>query len=141
MSAPTTAAQTLQTTLQQVPLLNTINNASTIATIIQITSQRFTGVDLQQHKIDPNLVSYVCNCVESSFPDSANAKVDKKTIALQVMAGLIPNLTPDDNNAISQLIEFIHSTGQISAIVKEVEAEVIPLLKRCLNFFFKKVSS
>ena len=127
----------LSTTLKTIQPKNTLLNTSISSTIIQLICKRFNGVDLSLHKLDPNFILFVCDLIENSFSNSSVQKVDKKTQVILVLKTLIPSLTNDELQSIDKIIEFIHSSGQITKIEKIV-VKVIPIFKRVKRFFFPK---
>lgn len=133
-----TQANPMKTALNAVQPQNTLLNASTIASIVSTVVTKFAGVDLAQHRNDPNLVQYVCQLVESAFPDAKTAKICKKEQVMKVMSIIIVGLSAIDISAIDKIIEFVHSNKQIAEF-EEVVKVAKPLLKRIARFFLKKL--
>lgn len=127
----------LAKTLQTIQPKHTLLNTSITTTITNLVWKKFTGVDLTLHKLDPNLILYVCDLVENAFTNSSVQKVDKKAQVIMVMKATIPTLTDDDIAAMDKIIEFVHSSGQVTKIEKLVE-EALPLFKRVVKFFLQK---
>jgi hypothetical protein len=131
-----TQTQDLKTVLSAIEPRNTLMNTSISASIIQMINQKFTGVNLNDHRLDPNLIIFICDCIEASFQNSKNKKVDKKQEVLKILKQVV-TLSEVDVKSIDCLIEFFHSSGQIRAIEQEVVDEVVPFFKR-LFFGSKK---
>jgi hypothetical protein len=127
MSEVSKKTSILQNSLDAIQPTNTLLNSSVINTICQTVQKNFSGVDLNSHGSDPNLILYIANLIEIAFPNSKTNKINKKDILVKCLNNL-GILT--DYEAVSRVIEFLHSSNQIKEIIKEAK----PILKKFINF-------
>lgn len=70
-----------------------------------------------KHSIE--LLLMVCNMIENSIDNAGKKeklKIDKKALAMQIMASLFGTLPANDVASIGSSIEFLHDNGQIVKI-------------------------
>jgi seryl-tRNA synthetase len=66
-------------------------------------------------KLDNDLVLSVCNIIENSVPVGNKHKINKKRLALKVLAQIF-GLTDLDKYSISQQIDLLHNDGKIKKV-------------------------
>lgn len=74
---------------------------------------------INQDKIDPSLLRFLCNLVENSYnkKNVIDGKIDKKKIVIDVYLILKPQANNNDERLmLDKLIEDFHSSGQILKI-------------------------
>ncbi len=74
----------------------------------------FSPAELQEYRLNPEFIKYVCNLVETKI--SKKYKPNKKEIVLGILLKLIPTITEPDKKQISENIEFLHGNGDIKTI-------------------------
>ena len=67
--------------------------------------------NLENVKVDNELILYVCNIIEQLVSKKDN--IDKKALALSAIQRAIPSLSPDEVNIISEAVEFLCSAKLI----------------------------
>jgi hypothetical protein len=125
----------LKQSLLQVAPTNTLLNAAIANQVIQQVNLKFNGMSLDVHKNDVNFILYVCNCIEIAFSESKSKKVKKKEIAIQCMRSFCPSITPEEVKKVEDLIEFLHSNGQIKALEEKIIKVGRPILRRVASVF------
>jgi len=74
---------------------------------------------VNQDKVDPSLLRYLCNIVENSYNKSkaVDNKVDKKKLVIDIYLRLKPQAnTSADLLVLDKLIEDLHTNGDIKLI-------------------------
>ncbi len=71
--------------------------------------------NIENFKLDPQLVLLCCECIENEVYQNKLKKVDKKEMALNILNKLF-TLSDDDKISIGTIIEFLHSNNQIKLI-------------------------
>lgn len=92
----------------------------------------FSVQELQEIRLNPELLKHVCNIVENTV--KAKYKPNKKEIVIGVLCKLIPSINDPDKKQISDAIEFLHSNGDIkkSSVFKAVFKFFLKTLKQNL---------
>jgi len=76
--------------------------------------------NIQQLKLSPDLLLYVARIIEAWLykykKTKSDEKISKKEIFIKVLKKLIPSISAQDEIAILQILEFLHSSGQIRAV-------------------------
>jgi hypothetical protein len=88
----------------------------------------FSVPELQEMRLNSELLKHVCNLVESSI--KKKYKPNKKEIVLNIFLKLIPSISEPDKKQLADNIEFLHSNGDIKQYT---------LLKKLGTFFFKSL--
>lgn len=70
--------------------------------------------DLDEMRTNPELIKYVCNLVENAI--KKKYKPDKKSIVLQMLQRLLPNLSEPEKAQIKNVIDFLHLNGDIEKV-------------------------
>jgi hypothetical protein len=65
-------------------------------------------------KTDLELIKHICNMIENLEKTDLDPKIDKKTIALDVIKLLFPDLTTDQTMFIDTFIDFIVSNSMVA---------------------------
>jgi len=130
----------LQNTLLAIPAKFTLANSSIINQIIRLVNAKFCGVSLYEHRTDPSLILFLCDCVEQSFTDPKAKKVDKKAMVKKIILILVPAMTPDEMTAVDSIVEFLHSSNSIAGAIEEEVVEIAkPFLSRVASSFRKAI--
>lgn len=74
----------------------------------------FSVQELQDYRLNPELIKYVCNLVETKM--TKKYKPNKKEIVLNILSKLIPAVNDVDRKSISDSIEFLHGNGDIKTL-------------------------
>ena len=74
--------------------------------------------NLYENRCNPDLILYICNCIENNLNKNtiASSKVDKKALFFQILFKLIPIIPDSDKVIIDQILEHLHSSGQIAKV-------------------------
>ncbi len=85
--------------------------------------------ELAEMKVNPELIRYVCNIVEGQI--KKKYKCNKKDIVTSILLKLNPALTEADKKTINDVVEYLHSNGDIVAVyaAKYVGKLLVRLLK------------
>ena len=102
-----------------------------------IIQQISTLGDLKRYKYDTEFVLYICNLTEHLV---SNNKLDKKRIVMNVI-GSVFSLNINENEVISQMIEFLHSNDLIKKVEEQVEETWLTKINKFFNIPKKKGSS
>jgi len=98
-------------------VLNTIKSVNDIETYIM---NELRGINLEQHKFNPDIILYICNVVENWFHKLKKTindeKINKKEIVLNTLKKLLPSINSQDELSIIQIIEHLHSSGNIKIV-------------------------
>ncbi len=70
--------------------------------------------ELQDMRLNPELIKYICNTVETRI--KKKYKANKKDIVIGIIFKLIPSLTELEKKAIGETIEFLHGNNDIKTI-------------------------
>ncbi len=71
--------------------------------------------NIHQFKLDPQLVLLACECVENEVYQNKLKKVNKKEMVMNILGKLF-QLSDEDKNSISTIIEFLHSNNSIKLL-------------------------
>lgn len=71
----------------------------------------FSVTELQEMRLNSELLKHVCNLVESSI--KKKYKPNKKDIVLSIISKLIPSISDPDKKQLADNIEFLHSNNKI----------------------------
>jgi len=124
-----TDEESLKLSLKTISAKYTLANSSIINQIVKLVNDKFCGVSLYEHRCDPSLILFICDCIEEAFKNAKSKKVDKKTMVIKVMMILIPSLADPEIRSIDSIIEFLHSSGAI----REIEVAVVEVSKTILQ--------
>ena len=119
-------------------LVKPVNSLLLEQQVIQIAShinEEFDGmskVDFVNLKNDEQFILHVCEIVESIFTEK-KIKKRKKELVLKIIQRLIPELTDDEKQMISDKIEFLHSNN----VIKHVPKSKV-MLNKIISVFKKK---
>jgi len=102
-----------------------------------IIQQISTLGDLKRYKYDTEFVLYICTLTEHLVGSN---KLDKKRIVMNVI-GSVFSLNINENEVISQMIEFLHSNGLIKKVEHQVEETWLTKINKFFNIPKKKGSS
>jgi hypothetical protein len=72
--------------------------------------------EVRKDKFNMELLTMVCCMIEHAIDNKDKKdklKIDKKTLAIQVISSLFGNITPQDIDTISKNIEYLHDNEQI----------------------------
>ncbi len=85
--------------------------------------------ELTEMKVNPELIRYVCNIVEGYI--KKKYKCNKKEIVTNILIKLNPAINEADKKTINDVVEYLHSNGDIVAItvVKYTGKVLLRLMK------------
>jgi len=90
--------------------------------------------DLQELKLDLDIILYVCNIIENNIKQNETKSLDKKKIVVDIINKCTP-LNATEINILNKMIEFLHSNHLIQKIGK-IEKNGYKLL----NWAIKKIA-
>ena len=90
--------------------------------------------DLQELKLDLDIILYVCNIIENNIKQNETKSLDKKKIVVDIINKCMP-LNATEINILNKMIEFLHSNHLIQKIGK-IEKNGYKLL----NWAIKKIA-
>ena len=73
--------------------------------------------DLNDLKLDLDVILYVCNIIENNIKQNETKSIDKKKIVVDIIQKSIP-LNPAEILILNKMIEFLHSNHLIQKISK-----------------------
>ena len=73
--------------------------------------------DLQDLKLDLNIIRYVCDLIENNIKQTETKSIDKKQIVVGIITKCIP-LNAQELLILNKMIEFLHSNHLITKISK-----------------------
>jgi hypothetical protein len=76
-------------------------------------------MDLEKLKVDPDVILFIANQIENSFDSDkeiAYSKIDKKSLFFDIIKKVIPNVSQEEEEVISAILEHLHSSERITKI-------------------------
>jgi len=97
---------------------NQLWKSAKIAKVHQRILERLTDLPdvIRKDKHNMELLLMICNMVENSINNTNKKdklKIDKKSLAIQVLGSLFGEMRPEDIETISKNIEYLHDNNQI----------------------------
>jgi uncharacterized protein YejL (UPF0352 family) len=97
---------------------NQLWKSAKIAKVHQRILERLTDLPdvIRKEKHNMELLLMICNMVENSINNTDKKdklKIDKKSLAIQVLTSLFGEIRPEDIETISKNIEYLHDNNQI----------------------------
>jgi uncharacterized protein YejL (UPF0352 family) len=97
---------------------NQLWKSAKIAKVHQRILERLTDLPdvIRKDKHNMELLLMICNMVENSINNTDKKdklKIDKKSLAIQVLGSLFGEMRPEDIETISKNIEYLHDNNQI----------------------------
>ena len=87
--------------------------------------------NFQELKLNPELVLYACNLIENIV--KRKYKIDKKNLCVNVLTSIFA-FTDADKKSCGEIVEFLHSTGQIKKATFWKKVKIV--LKKKVSYFF-----
>ena len=89
--------------------------------------------DLNDLKLDLDVILYVCNLIENNIKQNETKSIDKKKIVVDIIQKCTP-LNPPEILILNKMIEFLHSNHLIQKISKIEKTG-----SKIFNWAFKKI--